>query len=53
MASQTIQLCLKLSEDQVKTLEYNFNNVSKHPDRTTLMLVAAECGMTEEETEVR
>ncbi|XP_029969694.1 homeodomain-only protein [Salarias fasciatus] len=51
MASQNMQSCLKLSEDQLKTLEHNFNNVSKHPDGTTLILVAAECGLTEEETE--
>ncbi|XP_028315958.1 homeodomain-only protein [Gouania willdenowi] len=41
----------KLSDLQIKTLEFNFTNVSKHPDGITLMLVAAECGLTEEETE--
>lgn len=50
MASQKMEPCLKLSEDQIKILEFNFNNVSKHPDGTTLLLVAAECGLTEEET---
>ncbi|XP_038164294.1 homeodomain-only protein [Cyprinodon tularosa] len=40
----------KLSEEQIKTLEENFNKVTKHPDSTTLMLIAAECGLSEEET---
>ncbi|MED6249259.1 homeodomain-only protein [Girardinichthys multiradiatus] len=43
--------CLKLSEDQIKVLEENFNKVTKHPDGTTLMLIAAECGLSEEDTE--
>ncbi|XP_028272250.1 homeodomain-only protein [Parambassis ranga] len=42
---------LRLSEDQVKVLEDSFNKVSKHPDGTTLMLIAAECGLSEEETQ--
>lgn len=42
---------LKLSEDQLKILEENFSKVSKHPDSTTLMLIAAECGLSEEETQ--
>uniref|UniRef100_A0AAV2MH31 Uncharacterized protein n=1 Tax=Knipowitschia caucasica TaxID=637954 RepID=A0AAV2MH31_KNICA len=33
---------LQLSEQQLRTLEQNFTNVSKHPDGTTLMLIAAE-----------
>ncbi|XP_070819046.1 homeodomain-only protein [Chaetodon auriga] len=41
---------LNLSEDQIKVLEDNFKKVSKQPDDTTLMLIAAECGLTEEET---
>ncbi|XP_013882778.1 homeodomain-only protein [Austrofundulus limnaeus] len=41
----------KLSEDQVKVLEQNFNKVSKHPDGTTLLLIAAEVGLSEEDTE--
>ena len=52
MASKATE-CLKLSEDQIKVLEENFNKVSKHPDGTTLMLIAAECGLSEGETEVR
>uniref|UniRef100_A0A3Q1FK39 Homeodomain-only protein n=1 Tax=Acanthochromis polyacanthus TaxID=80966 RepID=A0A3Q1FK39_9TELE len=40
-----------LSEEQVKVLEENFNKVTKHPDETTLMLIAAECGLSEEETQ--
>ncbi|XP_069025592.1 homeodomain-only protein [Embiotoca jacksoni] len=50
MASKAME-CLKLSEEQVKVLEENFNRVSKHPDGTTLMLIAAECGLSEEETQ--
>nr|XP_015807175.2 homeodomain-only protein [Nothobranchius furzeri] len=42
---------LTLSEEQIKILEENFNKVSKHPDGTTLMLIAAECGLSEQETE--
>lgn len=40
------------TEDQVEILEYNFNKVNKHPDPTTLCLIAAEAGLTEEETQV-
>ncbi|XP_022055324.1 homeodomain-only protein [Amphiprion ocellaris] len=50
MASKAME-CLKLSEEQVKVLEENFNKVTKHPDETTLMLIAAECGLSEEETQ--
>lgn len=39
------------TEDQVEILEYNFNKVNKHPDATTLCLIAAEAGLTEEETQ--
>ncbi|KAM4810097.1 homeodomain-only protein isoform 1-T2 [Rhinophrynus dorsalis] len=38
------------TQEQIEILEYNFNNVSKQPDRTTIMLIAAEAGLTEEET---
>uniref|UniRef100_A0A8C9GKD7 Homeodomain-only protein n=2 Tax=Piliocolobus tephrosceles TaxID=591936 RepID=A0A8C9GKD7_9PRIM len=41
------------TEDQVEILEYNFNKVDKHPDSTTLCLIAAEAGLSEEETQVR
>ncbi|XP_037117406.1 homeodomain-only protein [Syngnathus acus] len=41
--------CMKLSEYQAKVLEDNFKG--KYPDDTTLMLVAAECGLSEEETQ--
>ncbi|XP_073747830.1 uncharacterized protein [Callorhinus ursinus] len=58
-------LCMKISraktmsaesasgptEDQVEILEYNFNKVNKHPDPTTLCLIAAEAGLSEEETQ--
>nr|XP_046262824.1 homeodomain-only protein [Scatophagus argus] len=41
---------LNLSEEQTKVLEDSFQKLSKHPDGTTLMLIAAECGLSEEET---
>ncbi|XP_030595126.1 homeodomain-only protein [Archocentrus centrarchus] len=50
MASKAMA-SLKLSQDQIHILEENFNKVSKHPDSTTLMLIAAECGLSEEETQ--
>uniref|UniRef100_A0A2K5PGF0 Homeodomain-only protein n=1 Tax=Cebus imitator TaxID=2715852 RepID=A0A2K5PGF0_CEBIM len=40
------------TEDQVEILEYNFNKVHKRPDPTTLCLIAAEAGLSEEETQV-
>ncbi|XP_066498675.1 homeodomain-only protein [Hoplias malabaricus] len=40
----------RLAEDQLRVLEENFIKVTKHPDQTTLMLIAAECGLSEEET---
>lgn len=48
MASQGME-CLKLSEEQIKVLEDSFKGC-KYPDETTLMLVAAECGLSEEDT---
>ncbi|KAI5188312.1 Homeodomain-Only Protein [Manis pentadactyla] len=39
------------TEDQLEILEYNFNKVNKHPDPTTLCLIAAEAGLSEEETQ--
>ncbi|XP_038615453.1 homeodomain-only protein [Tachyglossus aculeatus] len=36
--------------DQLEILEHSFNKVNKHPDPTTLCIVAAEAGLTEEET---
>ncbi|XP_051910114.1 homeodomain-only protein [Hippocampus zosterae] len=42
--------CMKLSEYQAKVLEENFKP-GKVPDATTLTLVAAECGLSEEETQ--
>ncbi|XP_071398157.1 homeodomain-only protein [Centroberyx affinis] len=49
MASKGME-SMKLAEEQIKLLEENFTKVSKHPDETTLMLIAAECGLSEEET---
>ncbi|XP_030622498.1 homeodomain-only protein [Chanos chanos] len=41
---------MQLDEEQIKVLEENFMKVTKHPDETTLMLIAAECGLSEEDT---
>lgn len=49
MASKTVEH-LNLSKEQIAVLEDNFNKISKHPDGMTLMLIATECGLTEEET---
>ncbi|XP_059202339.1 homeodomain-only protein [Centropristis striata] len=49
MTSKAME-CLNLSEDQVRVLEDNFK-VTRHPDGMTLTLVAAECGLSEEETQ--
>ncbi|XP_043112400.1 homeodomain-only protein [Puntigrus tetrazona] len=46
----TAMFGMRLAEDQIKVLEENFTKVSKHPDDATLMLIAAECGLSEEET---
>lgn len=43
---------MQLAEDQIKVLEENFTKVTKHPDETTLMLIAAEVGLSEEDTAV-
>ncbi|KAJ8339790.1 hypothetical protein SKAU_G00344230 [Synaphobranchus kaupii] len=40
----------ELAEEQISILEENFKKVSKHPDGTTLMLIAAECGLSEADT---
>ncbi|ELV11091.1 Homeodomain-only protein [Tupaia chinensis] len=40
------------TEDQVEILEYNFCKVNRHPDPATLCLIAAEAGLSEEETQV-
>ncbi|KTG37737.1 hypothetical protein cypCar_00031143 [Cyprinus carpio] len=49
-ASGDAMFAMDLAEDQIKVLEENFTKVSKHPDDATLMLIAAECGLSEEET---
>ncbi|RXM27184.1 Store-operated calcium entry-associated regulatory factor [Acipenser ruthenus] len=41
---------MNLAEDQIKVLEENFLKVSKQPDEATLMLIAAECGLSEDDT---
>ncbi|XP_029368465.1 homeodomain-only protein [Echeneis naucrates] len=49
MATKSVD-CLNLSEEQLKLLEDSFKGC-KHPDGATLMLVAAECGLSEEDTQ--
>ncbi|KAM9457230.1 homeodomain-only protein [Clarias gariepinus] len=48
--SGTEALGTRLAEDQLRVLEDNFTRVGKNPDGTTLLLIAAECGLSEEET---
>ncbi|KFV61484.1 Homeodomain-only protein, partial [Dryobates pubescens] len=38
------------TEEQLEILEYNFCKVNKHPDPTMLCLIAAETGLSEEQT---
>ncbi|KAI1238448.1 Homeodomain-only protein, partial [Lamprotornis superbus] len=38
------------TEEQLEILEYHFCKVNKHPDSTTLCLIAAETGLSEEQT---
>ncbi|XP_041048115.1 homeodomain-only protein isoform X2 [Cetorhinus maximus] len=40
---------LELKDDQVQLLEENFARM-KQPDASSLMLIAAECGLSEAET---
>lgn len=49
MASKTMEF-QNLSKEQIAVLEDNFNKISKHPEGMTLVLIAAESGLTEEET---
>lgn len=49
MASKTMEY-QNLSKEQIAVLEDNFNKISKHPEGMTLVLIAAECGLTEEDT---
>ncbi|XP_006011632.1 homeodomain-only protein [Latimeria chalumnae] len=39
-----------LTAEQLQLLEENFKRVSKQPEQATLILIAAECGLSEEET---
>nr|XP_056704841.1 homeodomain-only protein [Euleptes europaea] len=47
MSSETVA---SPTEEQREILEFNFNRVNKHPDPATLCLIAAEAGLSEEET---
>lgn len=38
------------TEEQLEILEHHFCKVNKHPDPTTLCLIAAETGLSEEQT---
>ncbi|XP_072476944.1 homeodomain-only protein isoform X2 [Notamacropus eugenii] len=40
-----------LTKEQVEILECAFNQGNKHPDPTTLLLISAEIGLSEEQTE--
>lgn len=48
--SGTEALGTRLAEDQLRVLEENFSRGGRNPDETTLALIAAECGLSEEET---
>ncbi|KAJ8247416.1 hypothetical protein GJAV_G00246140 [Gymnothorax javanicus] len=39
----------ELTEDQINQLEDNFIR-NKHPNETSLIIISAECGLSEEET---
>lgn len=41
---------MRLAEDQLRVLEENFSRGGRNPDGATLALIAAECGLSEEET---
>lgn len=49
MSSKAME-CMMLAEEQTKVLEDSFTK-TKYPDGTTLMLIAAECGLSEEDTQ--
>lgn len=53
MSSSKAMESPQLSEDQLKVLENCFNRETKHPEGMTLMLIAAESGLSEEQTLVR
>lgn len=48
--SGTEALGMRLAEDQLRVLEENFSRGGRNPDGATLALIAAECGLSEEET---
>ncbi|GAA6092871.1 homeodomain-only protein [Tachysurus ichikawai] len=48
--SGTGVLGTRLAEDQLRVLEENFSRGCRNPDGATLALVAAECGLSEDET---
>nr|XP_033949139.1 homeodomain-only protein [Pseudochaenichthys georgianus] len=50
MSSKAME-CMMRAEEQTKVLEDSFTKVTRHPDGTTLMLIAAECGLSEEDTQ--
>ncbi|XP_034399503.1 homeodomain-only protein [Cyclopterus lumpus] len=50
MSSQSTE-ALDLSEEQTKVLEDSFKRTTRHPEGMTLMLIAAESGLSEEDTQ--
>ncbi|KAK5864395.1 hypothetical protein PBY51_015641 [Eleginops maclovinus] len=50
MSSKAME-CMMLSEEQIKVLEDSFTKFTRHPEGTTLMLIAAECGLSEADTQ--
>ncbi|XP_019626046.1 PREDICTED: homeodomain-only protein-like, partial [Branchiostoma belcheri] len=42
--------CPRISDDQERILEYNFGHLTKTPDGITLEIIAAESGLSVEET---
>ncbi|KAK9518462.1 hypothetical protein VZT92_023768 [Zoarces viviparus] len=48
MTSKAME-CMNLSEEQIKVLEDSFKKVTRYPEGMTLMLIAAESGLSEEE----
>lgn len=45
-------MMMTLKHEQIQQLEKNFLNFSKNPDELQIILIASECGLSVEETEV-
>lgn len=46
------EMMMTLKHEQIQQLEKNFLNFSKNPDELQIILIASECGLSVEETEV-